>query len=383
MKKVVQFGAGNIGRGFIGQLLFQSGYETTFIDVNEEVISAINRIGCYKINIVGEMASSLKVRNIKAINSRDTEAVTSELVSADVAVTAVGNSVLEKIAPLIASGLAERKKKNVGKPLNIIICENLLGAGQVLRKLVLESLDKTLWDYAKRNLGLVESVVSRMVPVVPRNISEKDPLYIAVEEYCTLPVDREGFIGEIPDIKGMVPYENIDAYEERKIYTHNAGHSICAYLGYQKGYEFVWEALEDKEIYSVVTGALRETGEALIKKHGFNSQKHYEHVDDLLYRFANKALGDTVCRVGRDPIRKLGPNDRLIGSAKLVSEYGIKPVNICKGIAAALKYNYSEDPSACRLANSIKQKGIDFVFKNICKIKPQSKIAKLVKGELI
>ncbi|MDO9463861.1 MAG: mannitol-1-phosphate 5-dehydrogenase [bacterium] len=383
MKKAVQFGAGNIGRGFIGQLLFQSGYETTFIDVNEEVISAINRVGSYKINIVGEMASSLKVRNIKAINARDTEAVTSELVSADVAVTAVGNSVLEKIAPLIASGLAERKKKNIEKPLNIIICENLLGAGQVLRKLVLESLDKTLWDYAKRNLGLVESVVSRMVPVVPRNISEKDPLYIAVEEYCTLPVDREGFIGEIPDIKGMVPYENIDAYEERKIYTHNAGHSICAYLGYQKGYEFVWEALEDKEIYSVVTGALRETGEALIKKHGFNSQKHYEHVDDLLSRFANKALGDTICRVGRDPIRKLGPNDRLIGSAKLVSEYGIKPVNICKGIAAALKYDYSEDPSACRLANSIKQKGIDFVFKNICKIDPQSKIAKLVKGELI
>ncbi len=383
MKKAIQFGAGNIGRGFIGQLLFQSGYETTFIDVNEEVIFAINRIGSYKINIVGKMASSLKVRNIKAINARDTEAVISELVSADVAVTAVGNSVLEKIAPLIASGLAERKKKNVEKPLNIIICENLLGAGQVFRKLVLESLDKTLWDYAKRNLGLVESVVSRMVPVVPSNISEKDPLYIAVEEYCTLPVDREGFIGEIPDIKGMVPYENIDAYEERKIYTHNAGHSICAYLGYQKGYEFVWEALEDKEIYTVVTGALRETGEALIKKHGFNSQKHYEHVDDLLYRFANKALGDTICRVGRDPIRKLGPNDRLIGSAKLVLEYGIKPVNICKGIAAALKYDCSEDPSACQLANSIKQKGTDWVFKNICSIDPQSKIAKLVKGELI
>ena len=383
MKKAVQFGAGNIGRGFIGQLLFQSGYKTTFIDVNDKVISAINQVGSYTINIVGKKPRFLKIQNIKALNARDVEAVTSELVSADIAVTAVGNNVLEKIAPLIANGLVEREKKNIDKPLNIIICENLLGAGQVLRKLVLESLDETLWDYAKKNLGLVESVVSRMVPVVPRDISQKDPLYIAVEEYCTLPVDKEGFIGEIPDIKGMVPYKNITAYEERKIYTHNAGHSICAYLGYQKGYKFIWETLKDKEIYSVVTGALRETGEALIKKYGFNSQKHYEHVEDLLSRFANKALGDTVCRVGRDPIRKLGPYDRLIGSAKLVSEYGIKPVNICKGIAAALKYDYSEDPSACRLANSIKQKGIDFVFKNICKIKPQSKIAKLVKGELI
>lgn len=383
MKKAVQFGAGNIGRGFIGQLLFQSGYETTFIDVNEEVISAINRIGSYIINIVGKKPRFLKIQNIKAVSAMDKKAVASELVSADIAVTAVGNSVLEKIAPLIADGLAERKKKNVKKPLNIIICENLLGAGQVFRKLVLESLDETLWDYAKRNLGFVESVVSRMVPVVPQDISKKEPLYIAVEEYCTLPVDRKGFIGEIPDIRGMVSYDNITAYEERKIYTHNAGHSICAYLGYQKGYEFIWEALEDKEIYSVVTGALRETGEALIKKHGFNSQKHYEHVDDLLYRFANKALGDTVCRVGRDPIRKLGPNDRLIGSAKLVLEYDIEPVNICKGIAAALKYDCSEDPSACQLANSIKQKGIDFVFKNICKIESQGKIAKLVKGELI
>ena len=275
MKKAVQFGAGNIGRGFIGQLLFQSGYKTTFIDVNDKVISAINQVGSYTINIVGKKPRFLKIQNIKAVNARDVEAVTSELVSADIAVTAVGNNVLEKIAPLIANGLVERKKKNIDKPLNIIICENLLGAGQVLRKLVLESLDEALWDYAKKNLGLVESVVSRMVPVVPRDISEKDPLYIAVEEYCTLPVDKEGFIGEIPDIKGMVPYENITAYEERKIYTHNAGHSICAYLGYQKGYKFIWEALEDKEIYSVVTEALRETGEALIKKHGFNSKKHY------------------------------------------------------------------------------------------------------------
>lgn len=379
MKKAVQFGAGNIGRGFIGQLLFQSGYETTFIDVNDKVISAINLEGSYTINIVGENPSSLKVRNIRAINARDTKAAASELVSADIAVTAVGNSVLEKIAPLVANGLVERKKQNIDKPLNIIICENLLDAGRIFRKYVMESLDKTMWDYAEKNLGLVESVVSRMVPVVPRDISEKDPLYVAVEEYCTLPVDKKGFIGEIPDINGMVPYEDIAAYEERKIYTHNAGHSICAYLGYQKGYEFIWEALEDKDIYSVVTGALRETGEALIKKHNFNSQKHYEHVDDLLYRFANKALGDTVCRVGRDPIRKLGPNDRLIGSAKLVLEYDIEPINICKGIAAALKYDYSEDQSACRLSGSIKQKGTDWVFENICKIDPQSKIAKLVK----
>ena len=383
MKKAVQFGAGNIGRGFIGQLFFQSEYETVFVDIRDEVVSAINQKGSYTINIVGERPSSLKVQNIGAINARDTKVVAIELVSADIAATAVGNSVLPKIAPLIADGLAERKKKNVKKPLNIIICENLLGAGQVFRKLILESLDKALWDYAEKNLGLVESVVSRMVPVVPRNISEKDPLYVAVEEYCTLPVDRKGFIGEIPDINGMVPYEDIAAYEERKIYTHNAGHSICAYLGYQKGYEFIWEALEDKEIYSVVTGALRETGEALIKKHNFNSQKHYEHVDDLLYRFANKALGDTVCRVGRDPIRKLGPNDRLIGSAKLVLEYDIEPVNICKGIAAAMKYDYLEDSSACQLSNSIKQNGIDWVFKNICKINPDSRIGKLVKGGMV
>ena len=383
MKKAVQFGAGNIGRGFIGQLLFQSGYKTMFIDVNDKVVSAINQVGSYTINIVGKKPRFLKIQNIKAVNARDVEAVTSELVSADIAVTAVGNNVLEKIAPLIANGLVGRKKRNIDKPLNIIICENLLGAGQVLRKLVLESLDEALWDYARKNLGLVESVVSRMVPVVPRDISQKDPLYIAVEEYCTLPVDKEGFIGEIPDIKGMVPYKNITAYEERKIYTHNAGHSICAYLGYQKGYKFIWEALKDKEIYSVVTEALRETGEALIKKHGFNSQKHYEHVEDLLSRFANKALGDTVCRVGRDPIRKLGPNDRLIGSAKLVSKYDIEPINMCKGIAAAMKYDYSEDPSACQLADSIKQKGIDWVFKNICRIDSQGKIAKLVKGELI
>ena len=47
--KAVMYGAGNIGRGFIGQRFFLSGYETTFIDVNADAVNAINEAGKYPI----------------------------------------------------------------------------------------------------------------------------------------------------------------------------------------------------------------------------------------------------------------------------------------------------------------------------------------------
>ncbi|RLE14920.1 hypothetical protein DRI96_00715 [Candidatus Aerophobetes bacterium] len=218
-----------------------------------------------------------------------------------------------------------------------------------------------------------------MVPVIPQEIREKDPTFIMAEEYSILPVDKNGFKGKIPKIKGIIPYPNLFAYEEQKLFTHNTGHAVCAYLGYQKGYRYIWESIQDNEIRGTVENALTETSKALVKKHHFKLEEQQNLVKDLLHRFANKALGDTVIRVGRDPIRKLGPNDRLIGAAKLALKYEIIPVNICRGIAAAIFFDYSKDPEAVKLVRLREKEGVDGVLKNICQVDPRGKIAQLVK----
>jgi len=376
LKKAIQIGAGNIGRGFLAQLFTHSGYEVVFVDIDERLISALNKNKSYTIQVIGNSLKKIIINNVRAVNIKEKHTAIDEILNADIMAVAVGVNALEKVAPLIAAGIKLRFEQNIQKPMNIIICENLLNAGKVLKGYIKRHCD--CFQYIDNKIGFVESVVSRMIPVVPEEIRKNDPTLIRVEEYCILPVDKKGFKGEIPSVEGMIPYDNLKAYEEQKLFIHNLGHSSFAYFGYLKEYKYIWQAVEDKEINGRVRDILNESGTALIKKHGFTEKEMQEHIEDLFKRFANKSLGDTVYRVGREPIRKLGINDRFIGGAKLVLEYGIEPENICTGIAAALCYDYPEDEQAVKLSSLLKDNKIDEIIKKICQIDPESKLGRLI-----
>ena len=379
MKKAVQLGAGNVGRGFLGQLFFESGYETVFIDVNELLVSELNRCRSYRLQIVGDNPKELLIERVRAIQGGDVRAVAKEIGDAYIMATAVGVEALPSVAPLIARGMEERAKRKVKRPLNLIIAENLLQAADIVKGHIFESVPGRYKTYVKEHLGLVGSVISRMVPVVPGGMRRKDPLSLMAEEYASLPVDKRGFKGEVPFLKGMVAYDNLEAYEERKLFTHNCGHALAAYLGYLHGYRYIDEAINDEGIKGKVAGALGESGQALVRKHSFGVEEHKEHINDLLRRFGNAALKDTVARVGKDPLRKLGPRDRLIGAARLAREYGLKPEYLSGGIAAALHYDNPEDEQAVKLSRDIKEKGIDWVLENICGLDRKEELAGMIK----
>ncbi len=381
-KKVVQFGAGNIGRGFLGQLFHQSGYKIVFVDIIPELVSSLNKKGFYHLRIVGDNPQDLIINNIKAINARNIDEVAEEIVSADLLATAVGAKNLPSVSSLIARGIEKRAKEGVKEPIDLIICENIPQASKVLKGYLVKEIDPRYLTYLEEKLGLVETVVSRMVPIISAELRRKDPTFIMAEEYNILPVDRRGFKGKIPQIRGMIAYDNLFAYEEQKLFTHNTGHAISAYLGYQKGYRYIWEAIEDEEIKDIVQKALMETSQALIKKHHFKEEEQYNLVKDLLRRFANKALGDTVLRVARDPIRKLEPEERLVGAARLTERYKIRPVYISKGIAAAIFFDHERDEEALKLSKIRKKEGVDAVLKNICKIDPKEDLAILIKENI-
>jgi len=376
-RKAVHFGAGNIGRGFLGQLYSQSGWQTVFVDIDARVIEALNGRGRYDIEILGDENYFVHVTNVRAVNGRDVEAVAAEIADADILGTSVGGAVLKAIAPTIAAGLAHRARAGAG-PISILICENLLDAGAVLKGLLLQHADAETAHYIERNVGFAETVVSRMVPVVPEARRAEDPLYIGVEAYAVLPVDARGFPHGLPDIKGLEFHDNLEAYEERKLFTHNCGHSLCAFYGWQKRYEYVWQAVTDPEIRGKVTAALDETSAALIARHGFRPEEQQAHVDDLLARFANRALGDTIARVARDPIRKLGPRDRLVGAARLVLETGGTPENLAAGIRAALDYNNPDDPVALELAAMRRKHGIEHILKHVCGLSPDEELYRMI-----
>ena len=105
--KAVHFGAGNIGRGFVGLLLHEGGYELVFSDVAAPLVDAINAASSYTVHEVGEGGVDKTVTGFRAINSAtDPDALVAEIATADVVTTAVGPTVLRFVAPHIAAGLA-------------------------------------------------------------------------------------------------------------------------------------------------------------------------------------------------------------------------------------------------------------------------------------
>ena len=335
--RAVMYGGGNIGRGFIGQLLSQSGYEVTFVDVVDAVVDTLNRDHKYQVRILSnEGHKDVDVNNVSAVNGKNVEAVADAIANADIMATAVGARILPFIVPNIVAGL--RKRWAMGKAsLNIIICENLMDANKVLEGMLKEQLtdeEKVTFD---ETVGLVEASIGRMVPVQTEEMKDGDPMRVCVESYGFLPVDKAAFKGEIPQITNMIPFEPFDFYIKRKLYIHNLGHAICAYLGDLLGLAYIYEAIDVADIRVIVQNAMLESAMALSKTYGVQLNQIICHIDDLLYRFTNQALKDTCARVGGDPSRKLSAQDRLIGSSKLVLKSGDTPAYIAIGAAAGLK----------------------------------------------
>lgn len=328
--KAVIFGAGNIGRGFIAPLFSFDGWNVTFVDVSKPIVEQIQKDGKYPLRIVSnEGTKVLSVDNISAVDGNDIEAAVSAIAEADIAVTCVGAKAIKFILPNFSKAVKRRYAE--GKTTDLLICENLMDADSYVHGL----LESMLTAEELESVGLVETSVGRMVPVLKGD--KKNPLEIAVEEYGVLPVDKGAFKGNILNVKNIVPFEPFRYYVERKLYIHNMGHAICAYLGsalYSD--EFIWQSISRPEVRLAVQNAMTESAMALSKKYSVPFEPLMEHVWDLIRRFGNKALGDTCLRVGADIPRKLSRADRLIGAAENVISEGSEPVFVALGIACAL-----------------------------------------------
>ncbi len=358
MKKALMYGAGNIGRGFIGQLFHMSGYEISFIDVNMTVIDKLNTDGEYPVYITdGDGYCEYLVTGVHGVNGRDNEAIAEAMAEADIMATAVGVNILKFIAAPFACGVRRRMEKGIEAPLNVIICENMIEADKYFASIVKENLNEEECRYFDSHIALVEPSIGRMVPATPKEIAEKNALAVCVEPYCELPVDKHAFKGEIPDIKNMVPFAPFDFFIRRKLFMHNMSHALTAYLGALRGYTYIWEAVADPEIKATAEKALAEASKALNLEYGVPLSELKAFSDNLLERFSNKLLGDTVERVGKDTKRKLSENDRFVGTLRLCRKHGVEPANVLVGLAAGLHFAPAGDDSSIEIAEDAKKNG--------------------------
>ena len=338
--KALHFGAGNIGRGFVGVLLHEAGYELVFADVAQPVIDALNSEDSYTVHEVGEQARDIQVTNFSGVNSAsDPDALTEQIRTADIVTTAVGPTVLKIIAPAIARGLKARAESGVGK-VAVMACENAINATDGLAEAIRES-----YPEADDVAIFANTAVDRIVPNQPAG----QGLDVTVETYHEWAVDSTPFEGSAPEVPGITWVDDLAPYITRKLFTVNTGHAATAYFGSRAGIQKISDALSDSAVRAQVEAVLAETKALLVDKFGFAPDVQQAYIEKILTRFTNPHLPDTVDRVGRAPLRKISRHERFVGPAAELAEHGHRTEALVSAIGAALEFDVAEDAESVQL----------------------------------
>ncbi|SDN19654.1 mannitol-1-phosphate 5-dehydrogenase [Paenibacillus sp. yr247] len=351
--RAVHFGAGNIGRGFIGLILSQAGYEVIFSDVNDSLVELLQERKSYSVRLANEAQDTFTVTNVTAINGKNLADVAEAVAQADLVTTAVGVNILKHIAAGIAKGIEMRIERGAA-PLHIIACENAIGGSTQLKEHVYTHLSEDLRGKVDASVAFPDAAVDRIVPIQHNG----DPLQVTVEPFYEWVVDESQMRDGFHHIEGIHYVKHLEPYIERKLFTVNTGHCSAAYLGYIHGFSTIQEAMANSQIASLVRHVMHETGALLIKKHEFDLAQHNHYMDKILNRFINPYLIDEVTRVGRSPIRKLSSNDRLVRPALQAYELGMKPAYLAMAMAAAFLFNDQEDPEAVEIQADLRKLGV-------------------------
>lgn len=353
--RAVHFGAGKIGRGFIADLLHNTGYEITFVDVNEKLNAEMNQYHNYYLYVIQEDYRRKEIDKVSALSPiTQPEEVSKAIVDADLVTTAVIADNFPKIANNLAAGLKARL--DAGKErVNVIPCENAFYCGVMLK----EELLKTglLTEEELETIAAVPSTaVDRMVFAADRDgrdgIDVGNTFELVIEKNKLVDPDAE-------PIKDAEYTGNLDKYLERKLCVVNGGHTMSAYLARLMGYDIIQDYFKVPENTKLTRDMMLQAAAFIEKKHGFVHNEMVDYIDATIGRWSTPGVKDTIERIAKAPVRKLDPEDRMVKSAIECEKYGLANDLILKGIAAAFLYDVEGDEQAAEIKAYVEENGIE------------------------
>jgi len=359
-RRILIIGAGATGRGHLGALCFEAGFDLTFVDRDTSLIETLANAGRYTVTLCGDAERELVVDRFRALDVADAEAVAHEFEQAALVLTAVLPENLPAIAPVLALGVRRRITSRPATPTNVIACENMQCGSTALRDMVCAHLSPDEQERASACVGFPDAMISRIVPLPKAN-----PLRIVAEDYNEWVARRADFLAPKPPLDALELVDNLEARLERKLFMHNGAHAVCAYLAFHKGRQFIHQAVADPSIARVVNAALDEIGQVVRRAHAFSQESIDAYKQSFVKRAGIARIADPVARVVRDPIRKLAPNERLVAPALLAHNFALPRKNIVAGIAAALAYQSDNDPQSLRVADLLRTESPAHAFAQI------------------
>jgi mannitol-1-phosphate 5-dehydrogenase len=369
--RAVHFGAGNIGRGFIGEILAANGFEITFVDVNETIIDALQQRKSYTIELADEDREQIFIEHVTGINNaKEPNAVVQAIVEADILTTAIGPAVLPRIAPLIAKGLDQRAINKNEQAIDVIACENMIGGSTFLKEEV-EKYSQQL-TYLENYVGFPDAAVDRIVPMQQHD----DPLLVQVEPFCEWVV-QEAAMKSTLRLQGVQYVPDLKPYIERKLFSVNTGHATVAYTGALQGYETIDEAMRDHLVVIQLKSVLEETGKLLVAKWDFDPDEHEQYIEKIIQRFKNNYISDAIARVARTPLRKLGAQERFIRPVLELQMRNMQPFHLYETIGMIFNYHDPEDEQSQQLRELLEAANLSQVITEVTGVEDQRIVEKI------
>lgn len=403
VKNAVIFGAGAIGRGLFAFNFRRSGYNIFFIDANEKLTERLIEKEQYEIRHLRTLPKShLKkgapkedrhrhyVDRVTATLQDEIEEIEEQVFKADAICLAVPDANLSEVSALLGRCLQKRILRGNTNPINVFLSTNKLKASKYVEGLILKGIPeknrKQFRRQLRKHIGIVETMVEGITRLGTKKQRQIGSTTVYGDSFSRLIVDEKRFKGPEPDIVGMSLAKDmgtdITREKQRRLFLFESAYSFIAYLGYLRGYTYIHEAWADPWIKNETEKLLRIVSEAFIKKYGFSPYEQAvqaTYIKDLKNRFANKIFQDPLVRAARDPIRKLNPEERFIGLARLIKDTDIEQEGIIAlAIAACLRYYNSNDKESEYLQYMIKRQGAGEVLRDICNIDPESRLGRLI-----
>lgn len=373
--KATHFGAGNIGRGFIGEILAKNGFSIEFVDINETVIDALMSRKGYTIELAEESKQQIQVANVTGINNqKNPEAVVESVATSQIVTTAIGPNILPFIAELIAKGIQKRKANQVTEKLDVIACENMIGGSQFLFEKVKAYLTQEDLDYVNQYVGFPNAAVDRIVPIQ----HHEDPLFVSVEPFSEWVVDKTQMKNPELVLSDVEYVDDLEPYIERKLFSVNTGHASVAYTGASLGYQTIDEAIADEKVLTTLENVLKETGSLLIAKWQFDPQVHQAYAQKIVARFKNPYISDAITRVARTPIRKLGYDERFIRPIRELHDRNLSYQQLLTVVGLIFNYRDEKDEQSVELQKMLQNESLEAVVRKVTQLTDETLIAEIV-----
>lgn len=345
MSKITVIGAGKTGRGFIGRLINEAGKDFAMIDKDAELIEKLNK-STFDVHFFGDVRKPVTVDSYKAYTWDDADFSDTELI-----LVSVGGTNLDDV------GAELRKRLSPHKTYYIITCENASNPSGRL----------------KAAIGLDNIFVSEAT--VFCTTIEKDGINISSENYPYLQCNADLLGGYVPEVESIKPIDKFGNFLTRKLFTYNAASCVIAYLGWLEGYTDYAKAANDPKILAELDKNYEITNRVLCQEFGYDKKDQEEFAILSRNKFTDKTIVDTVARNAREPQRKLGRDERIIGPLLMIEKYGEDFSILAKTAAAMLMYdNDGEDAWRKIKAENTPEE----ILKNIAGIDPESTAAKAI-----